>query len=413
MKLREREIAAQRLPSGKTDALFFDDDVPGFALRLRSGGSGNWVFQYRVGTKQRRMTFGSMGSIPAARAREQAIRLYAAVKLGQDPAGEKNATRNLANETVGAMLPLFLARQKERLRPRAFVEVERHLLVHAKHLHGSPLANVTRRDIAAVLTAVASVKSGATANRIRASLSGFFAWAIREGLIDANPVAWTERREEVSRSRVLADAELREIWAALKDDFYGAIIKLLLLTGCRREEIGGLRWSEIDLDRALIALPSERVKNKRPHEIPLSEPALAILRAQRRLTMPDGSACDMVFARVSRGFSDWADGKRDLDQRIFEARKAALGIQAVPMDSWVVHDFRRAISTAMHERLGIMPHVVEAVLGHVGHRAGVAGTYNRSSYDEQKRIALQRWADHLKMLVSGKRRPSTVVKLRG
>jgi integrase len=409
MKLRERDIAALRLPPGKTDALYFDDDVPGFALRLRAGGSGSWVFQYRVGTKQRRMTFGSIGSITAAKARAQAIKLYAQTKLGRDPVGEKNAATELANETVGAMLPLYLARQKERLRPRALVEVERHLLVHAKRLHGLALAKLARRDVAAVLTAVASVKSGATANRVRASLSGFFAWAIREGLIDANPTAWTERRDEISRSRVLTDSELSEIWAALKGDFYGAIVRLLLLTGARREEIGALRWSEVDLDQALISLPAERVKNKRPHTIPLSEPALAILKAQRPLFMPDGSACDTVFARVSRGFSNWADGKRDLDQRINEARQTD-GQAAMP--SWVVHDFRRAISTVMHERLGIMPHVVEAALGHVGHRAGVAGVYNKSSYDEQKCIALQKWADHIEMVVSGKR-PSTVVKLRG
>lgn len=99
---------------------------------------------------------------------------------------------------------------------------------------------MTRRDVASVLTALAGSKSGATANRVRSSLSGFFSWAIAEGLIDNNPVAWTERREEVSRARVLDDAELREIWSALKDDTYGDIIRLLVLTGCRREEIGSL-----------------------------------------------------------------------------------------------------------------------------------------------------------------------------
>lgn len=403
MRLREREIAALTLPPGKADALFFDDDVPGFALRLRAGGSGSWVYQYRIGAKQRRLTFGAIGTITAQKAREQAIKLYAAVKLGRDPAGEKNTAKELANETVDAILPLFLARQKERLRPRAFIEVERHLLVHAKRLHGLSLAKVTRRDIASVLTAIAAIKSGATANRIRASLSGFFAWAIREGLLDSNPVAWTERREEVSRSRVLTDIELAEIWTALKDDTYGAIVKLLLLTGARREEIGALRWSEVDFNQALITLPSERVKNGRLHQILLSKPALAILK-QRRLSMPDSQ--EMVFASVPRGFSDWAGGKADLDERIAEARKTA-GQAAMP--GWVLHYFRRVMSTRMHDKLGIAPHIVEAVLGHVGHRAGVAGVYNRALYSREKAAALVHWSEHLLTIVEA--RNSKIVPL--
>jgi integrase len=408
MKLRERDIAALTLPRGKKDKIYFDDDLGGFALRLRDGGSSAWIFQYRIGKRQRRLTFGSLSSMSAAKAREQATKFYAAVKLGRDPAGEKNTAKTLANETIGVTLPLFLARQKERLRPRAYIEVERHLNSHAKRLHGLPLANVTRRDVAGVLTALAGGKSGATANRVRSSLSGFFSWAIAEGLIDNNPVAWTERREEVSRARVLTDAELREIWAALKDDAYGDILRLLLLTGARREEVGGLRRSEMDLGRALITLPPERVKNKREHIIPLTAPTLAILKARAPLIYDDGSSCDLVFGRGKRGFADWQGSKADLDERIEAVRKAA---GQATMPKWVVHDFRRTLSTVMHDRLSIAPHIVEAILNHIGHKAGVAGTYNRAGYEDAKRVALHKWADHLETVVSGK--PSVVVvKLR-
>jgi integrase len=255
---------------------------------------------------------------------------------------------------------------------------------------------------------LAGGKSGATANRVRSSLSGFFSWAIAEGLIDNTPVAWTERREEVSRARVLTDAELREIWAALKDDAYGDILRLLLLTGARREEVGGLRRSELDLARALITLPPERVKNKREHTIALTAPALAILKARAPLIYDDGSSCDLVFGRGKRGFADWQGSKADLDERIEAVRKAA-GQAAMP--KWVVHDFRRTLSTVMHDRLSIAPHIVEVILNHVGHKAGVAGTYNRAGYEDAKRVALHKWADHLETVVSGK--PSVVVvKLR-
>jgi len=193
-KLSPREISTLTLPPGKVDVLHFDDAIPGLALRLRAGGKKSWVFQYRVGTKQRRLSLGSATALHAHEARKRAALLHAEVKLGRDPVGDKTAAKARANETFGAVLPLFLARQKERLRPRAFVEVERHLNVHGRRLHHLPLAGITRRDVASVLTAVVVRLSGASANRVRTSLLSFFGWSIREGLLDSNPPAWTERR---------------------------------------------------------------------------------------------------------------------------------------------------------------------------------------------------------------------------
>jgi integrase len=385
-KLTTQAVFALTLPPGKTDALYFDDDVPGLALRLRAGGSKAWVFQYRIGTRQRRLNIGAASALTPHEARKRAALLHAKVKLGQDPADEKTRARAQANETFGIKLPLFLARQKERLRPRAYVEVERHLRVHAKRLHHLPLAGVARRDVAGVLTAVTAKLSGASANRVRTSLSSFFSWAIRQRLLDSNPAAWTERSKETARTRLLTDEELRDIWAALRDDAYSDIVRLLILTGARREEIGGLRWPEIDLAGGLITLPPERIKsgskNPRPHEIVLSPPALAILKARPRLAWPDGSPCDLVFGRGARGFSGWVGHKGALDARL-----------EVP--AWTLHDFRRVISTAMHERLKIAPHIVEAVLGHVGHQAGTPGKYNLSLYRDEKRRALELWAQHV------------------
>ena len=112
-----------------------------------------------------------------------------------------------------------------------------------------------------------------------------FTFAIREGLLESDkhsPVTGTESREEVARDRLLTDDEIRVIWVALDADDYGDIIKLLVLTGCRRQEIGGLRWGEVDLDRGLVSLPAERAKKGRPHVIALSTPAVEILQARAR-----------------------------------------------------------------------------------------------------------------------------------
>ena len=131
-----------------------------------------------------------------------------------------------------------------------------------------------------------------------------------------------------------------------------------------------------------------------------------MLAAQPRRTEDDGSPRDFIFGHGACGFSNLSGSKADLDVRITAANKGK------PLPHWVPHDFRRAISTTLHERLGVPPHVVEVLLGHVGgHKGGVAGIYNRASYLDERRRALQRWADHIEQLVSGKK-PATVVKLR-
>ena len=206
--------------------------------------------------------------------------------------------------------------------------------------------------------------------------------------MDANPVAATNRPQEpVSRDRVLSDGELREIWNACQDDDYGRIVKLLLLTGQRRDEIAALEWSEIDLDAALITLPKERTKNKRAHDVPLSDLALSILPSPRH-------GRELVFGEGEGPFTGFSAAKRRLDERINAAR-------AKPMPEWRLHDLRRTAATRLAD-LGVQPHIIEALLNHVsGHKAGVAGIYNRAAYAPEKRAALTLWAEHIPALVDG------------
>jgi integrase len=403
VKFTTQTVAQLAPPPGSGDALFWDEAIPGFGIRARASGRKLWVFQYRIGSQQRRMTLGLVSAIGLGEARKLATQLYAKTKLGLDPAGDKLEHQARTAETFEAAAELFLARQKIRLRPQAYAPVARHLLVNAKPLHRLPLAKVDRRAIAALLTKTATAVSGASTNRLRTTLSSFFAWGIRDGLIENNPVVGTEARDEKSRDRMLTDSEVAEIWTALQDDAYGAIVRLLILTGARRAEIGVLRWSEVDLEQGLITLPGERTKNGRPHVIVLSQPAIEVLR-----TRP--SDREFVLGRGWNGFHSWANSKNALDQRILEACKArAVGVDVVPMPAWTLHDFRRYLSTTMHERLGIPPHIVESVLGHIGHQAGVAGRYNKSLYIAEKAQAMARWAEHVMSIVEG--RTSKVVPL--
>ena len=196
MKLNKTTAAAVKVPQGKAEIVVWDDDIAGFGLRAREGGSRVWVFRYRIGHKQRVMTFGSVSAITAQLAREQAAKLHAQVKLGLDPAAGKVESQARATEIFEYAARLFLARQKERLKPRTFVEVQRHLTVNARQLHPLLLARIGRRDIAARLNEIAVNNGPAAANRVRASLSALFAWAMREGLTESNPVTNTNKAIE-------------------------------------------------------------------------------------------------------------------------------------------------------------------------------------------------------------------------
>jgi integrase len=291
---------------------------------------------------------------------------------------QKEVARRDAENTVGAMVGAFLESRNGDWRPRTAGEAKRHLELYARPLHGLPLTAVTLRDIASLLEKLTKESGATTGNRVRATLSSFFAWIIPQG----NPVASTQKRKEAARDRVLTDAELKAIWHACGGDDYGAIVRLLMLTGQRAGEIGLLRWDEV-FDEQII-LPGERTKNHRAHVVPLSEPARAILSALDRKDRT------FVFGGRDTGFKGWSKAKAKLDARL-------------KLPQWTPHDLRRTAATGMAGIIGIMPHVVEAVLNHVsGSKAGVAGIYNRATYDKEKREALNVWAEHLLAVVEGR-----------
>jgi integrase len=404
MKLTTTTVRALTLPPGVSERTYFDDNLPGFGVRLRAAGSARYVVQYDYGSATRRMTLGAVNALGLGEAREKAKDILAAVRLGQDPASAKIAARTKSVETFGSSLQRYLKHQRTRLKPRSFEEVERHLTQHVKTLHSRAIDIIDRRAIATVLSGIADSRGPVAANRVRSSLSAYFAWLLREGILDANPVINTNKQTEPgARSRVLADHELAVIWRALGDDHYSTIVRLLTLTGARRDEIASLRWSEIELDEAVIRLLAPRTKNKRPHDIPLVPLALDLIKAQPRRQWADGAPRDFIFGRGQGGFADWNKSKVTLDQRIAEADER--------LAPWVLHDLRRTMSTVMHDRLGISPHIVESVLNHVGHQSGVPGTYNRATYAGEKRRALERWAEHLEAVISGKKPTAEIVSI--
>jgi integrase len=393
MKFTVKSTAALELPTGRSDHVFWEDSLPGFGLRLREGGSRNWVFQYALGKKQRRMSLGSATAMPLVKAREIATELYAKVKLGKDPAGEKEQAKAAASETFGHVAEKYLAIRKQEMRPGAYLEIDRHLTKHAKPFHRFQLTAIDQRAVAARILEIRAESGAVTANRVRSSLSALYAWSMRQGIATQNPVANTGKFEERSRERTLNDTELCAIWKASGDDIYGSIVKLLALTGLRADEVASLKWSEISLDNEVISLPGERVKNKRAHDIPIVPAVRAILEAQPRRVNADGSLRDFVFGTGQGGFSGWSKAKKQLDERI------AAGATVAP---WRLHDLRRSLATNL-QRLGVRLEVTEAILNHVGgSRGGIVGVYQRHDWANEKRAALAAWANRLAEIVEGK-----------
>jgi integrase len=364
--------------------------VRGFGVR-RQQDTASYIVKYRAAGRQRFLTIGPHGSpwTPES-ARREAKRLLGLVADGKDPADEKAQAALRERDTLGKIAEDYLAVARQRQKPRSYIETVRHLRVAWKPLHRKSVFAITRRNVSDRVREITQAQGPTAAAHARAALSAMFNWAIAEGYeIVANPVTGTNRPVEAgARSRVLSDAEVRAIWRACGDDDYGRIVRLLILTGQRRDEVGSMRWPEISGD--VWTLPGARTKNHREHLLPLPKAALALIEAQ-----PRRNDRDFVFGIDARGFVAWSRSKIALDAR--------LGNAVAP---FVIHDIRRTAATGMADKLGVLPHIIEAILNHAsGHRSGVAGIYNRARYSEEMRAALGRWADHVARIVA---RPTSI-----
>jgi integrase len=404
MRLDTKTIAGLALPPGKSEQFHWDDELKGYGFRLRQRGGRlhrTWIVQYRASGRTRRTTLGPAEVLLAFEARTAARKILAGVALGGDPQREREAKRQAQSRTFAAVAAAYLEARQPGLRPASYRIADLYLTgAYFKSLHPMAISGITHADVAAALRTIERERSAATAAAARRAVSAFFGWAIAEGLMGerpVNPVIGTRRPADPKpRDRVLTSSELAAIWNATDSDEYDRILRLLMLLGSRASEIGGLRWSELDLDAGTWILPGGRSKNHRAHTVTLPAPALEILQ-----TIPRRPGRDHLFGTRVDGFVCWPGKKRVLDRRLGD-RVAA----------WVVHDIRRTVATGMAE-IGVAPHIVEAVLNHHGgHRAGVAGVYNRARYDKEVTAALARWAEYVLDMADGRKINTNVVALR-
>ncbi len=410
-KLTARRIDAIRPIPGKRielwdSAFSADTSLPGtFGLRVTETGAKSWQVMFRVqqpsgAMKQRRMAIGTYPAISLSDAREKAREALLMVGRGVDPAEHhKDALKRLAETpTVSRAIDDFIelyAKKKNRSWPETRRVFDRHIVpAWGDRL----LPSITCAEVIQLLDEIAA-DAPYMANRVLATIRKFWNWCVEKGKVDASPVASVKAPgNEVSRDRVLSDAELKEVWAACSKigQPFGPLFQLLIVTGQRLNEVAQMRWSEVDLDKAIWTLPREQTKSDRLHQVPLSGLALDLLAS-----VPRGTGLYVFSTNQTSAVSGFSKARIRLDKEIQKARlkqaeaAATLDKDVQPMPAWRNHDLRRTAASGM-ARLKVEPWVVEKVLNHQsGQLAGVAGVYNRWGYDDQKRDALDRWAEHV------------------
>jgi integrase len=298
--------------------------------------------------------------------------------------GRRGTARLIGLDSKDGELEVITDSLADRWRDRPLVEID------AGDVYG-----VINESIKVGVPGLERRKKGASDSQGRAlamALSKMFSWAVEHRLIQTNPTSGTFRpRPSPPRDRVLSEAELTHVWrAAVKAGWpFGTIVQLLVLTGCRLREVAGMKWSELSDDLAVWNIPGARTKNKRPHVVYLPPLARRIIEAVPRIEGRDLLFTTNGVNPVS-GFSKFKDNFDDLVE--VEAKSKI----APP---WRIHDIRRSVATHLVELSIAAPHVVEVLLNHIsGHRAGVAGTYNRALHAEERRVALERWAQRVQTL---------------
>jgi integrase len=420
MKLTALGVEAWKPAKDRQEIL----DRDGLYFIVQASGVKSWALRYRRKTDGRSIkhTIGSYPMLSLKDARSKATELRAEIERGADPHGDKVVARRRATE-VDDSFEVVVRRYIADMQRRQKRSWEWYARLLGLAPNGTPdtlaiirdgstdqrgrrrislvdrwgarrIGDVTDADIIDALDRV-SAHAPILANRLHAVLSALFGWAKGKRLVASNPCTDLDRpAEEHSRDRVLNDKELRKVWLAAGElgHPYAGIVRLLILTGQRRNEIADLRWSEIDLEERALHLPAARTKNARAHDVPLSAQALAIVAGLPRLV-----DADFVFTIKRKPITGFSRMKEKLD--------AATGVA-----DWTLHDLRRTVASGL-QRLGVRLEVTEAVLNHrSGSTAGIVGVYQRHDYAAEKHDALQRWADHVDALVSGK--TAKVVALR-
>jgi integrase len=428
-KIRLTQAAVEKVkppPTGRLE--LFDTHLQSFGLRVSAGGHKAWFVFYRLAGKQRRQTLGTLVDIPKVEeARDRARDVLREVAKGSDPTVTLGDAADAAPLTFRELADRFVERWAKK-RTRSWQGTKRILELHVLPTWGDrAAASITKKDVRKLLADL-SEELPVGVNRVLATIRKLFNWAVEHDELPAAPTAGVKApARETERERVLSDDEVAALWRATGaiGGAPGAFVRLLILTGQRRDEVAKMRWSDVDLDRKLWTVPREMTKSNRTHEVPLSDPAVEVLTALPRLgtyvlttrghrRKPGQELKPDRFTDRDRAISGYSKIKTALDAKIAalaEDDAVAAGDtgnegEAAARPGWRFHDLRRTSGTGM-ARLGVPTSTISRVLNHK--EGGVTKIYARYGYLDEKRDALDRWARHVDMLA--RPAPSNVVEL--
>jgi integrase len=410
-------------PPASGRAEYFDTAERGLVLRVTSSGHASWSVVYRVSRKLKRYTIGPYAEGKAAReeftveqARERARQVKALVREGKDPAAAKRAGREALGDDAGTLKTVaydWLALHvKRHCKASTYKESKRILDRDVFDLDegGSPQRFAGRKiedikfdEIRLLVSNIVKRGADVHANRVQKRLHAMFNWAVAERRLAASPITdMPLLTAEKPRDRYLNDDEIVWFWKACEKIGwpFGELFQLLLTTAQRRDEVGQMQWSEVDLDKKIWTKPREKAKNDKAHIVHLSDAAVSVLRS-----LP-GVGRGYVFSRDGKTFvTGFTWGKKILDK----AMAALAAAEDKTVAPFILHDLRRSAATAMAS-INVPPHVVDRILNHVGGTIrGVAAVYNKYEYLPEREAALKAWGNYVESLVSPK--PSNVVDL--
>jgi integrase len=418
--LNERIIKALKPAVTGQRRDLWDTVVPGLGIRSTDKGNHAYVLLSRFPGSRNptRRSIAEVGAIGLAEARTKARHWLALIAKGVDPAIEveraRLAEQRKQADTFAAVAETFFTRKLKTQRRGFVVEriVRRELL---PSWGARPVTDITHRDVREIVQRVVDRGAPTYAHNVFDASNAVLNFAAAQDLIEANPARLLKRNAVIGpkrhRQRVLGDTELRAFWRASSqlDYPFGPFFRLLLLTGCRLDELGGARWREFELERKTWTIPAERFKSDSEHMVPLTDDALAVLA-----TLPRFNSGDFLFSTTFgkapvRGFSK---AKERLDRHMLGALRELAELRGddakeVELTGFVNHDLRRTVRTRL-SALKVQDHIAEAVIGHG--RKGIARVYDMHRFEDEKREALTLWAGRLRTIVEPS--PANVVELK-
>lgn len=411
--ITEAALERMRLPAeGRVE--LGDTVVPGLMLRVTAGGVMSWSVLYKVrgegglspktgrplrGT-QRRITLGTYPVLGVKKAREAAIEVLDKAVNGTDARKIRDGALvvRLAS-TVEAVTRRFIE-QDAKPNIESWKKIERALDMHVlPEWAGRPIADIRRRDIHELLDGFIAKGQPGTARDVRKHLSRLFNWAVDREIITENPLAGLKRKDLQYRAdagRALTDQELRAVWRAAASLGYpfGPFFQLMILTGQRRNEWADAKHSEVCGRRKVLEIPKARYKGRRDHVVPLVSEAWAIYEAMPKWNGPDPFLFSTQAGEAP--ISGFSKAKLYLDGLATEELRAATGDPTAVLTNYRIHDFRVTCESRLAD-LGFNQDVRDAVLGHA--KVGLQRTYNKHDYADEKRGALEKYADHVMGIV--------------